>query len=249
MDSPFVLRTALILPLLAAVPLGCSGGARPASGELEALVVEAAALDYYTKPPANPTAREAVRDALRRMLELDHAFSDACWKRMSRPELQSYFLHPHAYIGGKFPQGSAELLREVQELEGDYLTELGRFPELLAEILARSEVVPGDRQSLVDEFAGPVAQRWQPIVAAVEAHRTFVDAAAALYELVAAQPESIQWKRKGLEFADAALEEEFGAQATRVDEAHEKAQRAYKALDTQHGGGLHWMGQTKQAGR
>jgi hypothetical protein len=212
-------------------------------------MAEAAALDYYDPVPAHPTAREAVREALRKMLELDQAFTRACGARTQRPELHSYLLRPDAYIGGTFPRGTAELLREIQELENDYLEELTRFPELLALKLAQSDVPPQDRQALVDEFAGIVAARWQPVVAAVEAHRAFVVAAAELYELVAAQPESIQWKRTGLEFSDAALEEDFDSQAKVVDNAHEAAQRAYQTLDTQRGGMLHWMGQTKQVGR
>ena len=240
-------RTALLVAALLACT-GC-GGSRPTSADLDELLAEAAALDYYDPIPAHPTAREAVREALRKMLELDQAFTRECGKRAQRPELQSYLLRAEAYIGGTFPRGTAELLREMQQLENDYLAELPRFPELLALKLAQSDVPAGDRQALVDEFAGVVATRWRPVVAAVEAHRAFAVAAAELYELVAARPESLRAMRTGLEFSDATLEEDFDAQARVVDDAHEASQRAFEVLDTQSGGMLNWIGLTKRVGR
>ena len=237
--------------LLLAAVLGCSGrgGARPTGADLAQLVNEAAALDPSGTVPVEPSARGAVREALRKMLELDHAFSEACWKRVQRAELQAYLFRHESYIGGEFPRGTAELLREVQELEDGYLEELQRFPELLAQKLEQSEVPPADRQALVDEMAAAVAARWKPVVAAVEAHRAFADAAAELYELVASEPESIRALPAGLEFSDETLEAHFDEQAKLVNDAQEAAQRAYRVLDKQRGGSLHWLGHTKRVVR
>jgi|SRR5690349_2334324 len=245
-----VSRAAWIL-LLSAAAFGCSGrgGARPTGADLVELLNEAAALDQSAPVAVEASARGAVREALRKMLELDHAFSEACWKRVQRAELQTYLFRHESYIGGEFPRGTAGLLREVQELEDGYLAELQRFPELLAQKLEQSEVPAEDRKGLVDEMSAAVLARWKPVVAAVEAHRAFADAAAELYELVASEPESIRALTTGLEFSDATLEEHFDAQAKLVNEAQEAAQRAFRVLDKQRGGSLHWLGQTKRVVR
>ena len=70
------------------------------------------------------------------------------------------------------------------------------------------------RSAVVDEMAGAFTAQRQPIVAAIEVHRTFVEAAAELYELMASQPESIKAMRHGLEISDPRMLERYDSRST-----------------------------------
>src|SRR5688572_3577732 len=166
------LEPLLIAPALVVVPVGCSEN--PVGADLPAILLEASAEDPVQ---GGSPARRAVRDSLRHVLEVDKKYAAEIERHFHRPELYSYLFLAESYVGGTFPGGTAVLLREVQQLEDEYLKELLGFPELLATNLAQTGVPAEQRSAVVDEMAGAFTAQRQPIVAVIEKHRTFVEAA------------------------------------------------------------------------
>ncbi|HEX6813633.1 MAG TPA: hypothetical protein VF384_18585 [Planctomycetota bacterium] len=237
-------RTAAIALSLATLLLGCSQK-RPGRADLPQIVTEAAKADAASAKDG-PPGRRAVRESVRHLLGAEARCTYEVWQRMQRPELHGYLLRPQSYIGGTFPSGAAGLLRQVQQLEDDYLAELRGFRDLLGKHVVDHGVPADQRQSLVDEMAAAVSDRWQPVVAAIEAHRRFVAAAAELYELVASQPESIRFMRTGLEFSDASLRARFDSCSAAVNDAHDAIEGVVTALDREQSTRFHWLTRTSR---
>jgi hypothetical protein len=244
------------------VAASCSdNGGAPGASEIAALVKEVAeeeaaasvlaakgfaAEGSATRADGSP-ARRAVRESIRQVLVASDRIGAEVGRYFRRPQLQSYLLLADSYVGGSFPATIAELLRKVQALEDAYLAETRGFAELLASKFTEAGV--SAEQALVAELAAAFAAERKPLVAAVEAHREFVVAAAELYELVASQPESIRSLREGLEISDPALLERFNSRVDAVNSAIDATDFALRALDSEQRKSVHWMGLAKRVER
>ncbi len=235
----------------------CSGdGGAPGASDIAALVKdvaaeeaaanESAAEGAATRADGSP-ARRAVRDSIRQVLVASDRLGAEVGRYFRRPQLSAYLLLDDSYVGGTFPAGIAESLREVEALEDAYLAETRGFSGLLASKFTDAGV--SAEQAEVDELAAAFAAERKPIVVAVEAHREFVVAAAELYELVASQPESIRSMRDGLEISDPALLERFNSRVDAVNSAIDATNSALRALDSEQRKSVHWMGLAKRVER
>lgn len=248
--GPVTVRAAAVAGALSLVVLlGCSGGSGlPPIADFPAIMSEAegtAEVPFGRETPA----RAAVRDSFRAMLEVHEDYEAKVGRPFQRQQLRSYFLLDESYIGGSFPRGIAELLREVETLEGEYLAEIRGFPDVLKRNLDAAGVSHEHRASFERAVAAAFAASRQPAVAATEAHRAFVGKAAELYELVASSPESIRSMRDGLEISDPSLLSDFNRLVDEVNAAGDAADAALQTLDARQRESRHAMGLAARAQR
>ncbi len=136
-------------------------------------------------------------------------------KRFRRPELQGYLMLPGSFVGGSFPKEIAVLLREVEELESEYV-------------------------SLLQESSTGT----QPVIQAHQAFEQFARVTAELYEVMAAASTSVKSMRDGLEISDASLLAEYNRRVDEVNAARGEFEVALQALTTEQQAPFSRMGLT-----
>ena len=119
---------------------------------------------------------------------------------MRRPQLRSYLMLPESFVGGTFPQEIADLMREIEALESEYLE---------GEASAADPAPVTDTHRALEQFAKETAE---------------------LYELMAASSSSVQAMRDGLEISDDSVLARYNRGVDEVNAAHEELDAAIKAL-------------------
>ena len=123
-------------------------------------------------------------------------------RRWQRPELKSYLMYSHSFIGAKMPRTIAQLLRESEELASNYVTHL--------------------------ETSGSTDQGW---LSAHKAFVTFTKQTAELYELIAAQPlNSVRDMREGLVIDDPGVGAEYNRRVDVINASMDRLNAAIGAL-------------------
>ena len=123
---------------------------------------------------------------------------------------------PESFIGGTFPQRTAVLLREVQQLVSAHVAYL--------------------------ETSGSPNQG---VLEAHRAFETFAGQEAELYELMAAQStNTVKAKRTGLEVSDSAVAEEYNLRVDQVNAARDRLEEAFMELPSEQQASFRRIGLT-----
>lgn len=157
-----------------------------------AVLVVSLALSSCTtsEPPpktAPPDATEAHEAAVRSLFQT--------------PELKYYLMLSYSFVGSAFPAKVAGYLREVEQLEGEYILLLQESP-----------------------------QGMETVIAAHQAFEEFARGAAELYEVMSAGAAHVKDMREGLVISDQRLMDEYNRRVDEVNGARDALEAAIQAL-------------------
>ena len=213
---------------LAAVLSACSS--LPGPADVPEIMSEAAG----TKPEprwGDSDARRAVRMSARSMLRFDSVHVAEVSRRFARPELYDYLLRPESFVGGLWPGKTAVLLREVQQVDREYVFALRSFPVALYRRLAETDLSEDRRRVFVNEMSAAFLEQQQPVVDAVEAFDDFIGVLAEMYELAAEYRSSIRLMRDDLRIVNGRVRKRYNSLVDRANSAHAVAESAIRQLE------------------
>jgi hypothetical protein len=219
--------------LFALFTVSCTSDSIPGTADVPDIYAEAAGTKEISKWQDSP-ARKAVRSSFKTMMYFDSVHEAEVRARFQRPHLRSYFMRADSYIGGDFPRQTAVLLREVQQANRNYLLQVESYPSVLNDKLGPMDLSADQKRTLADEMTRAYAVRQKPAIEAVAEFDKFVEAAARLYEVAAANSGSLQSMRTGLETTDGRVHLGFNRVVDDVNRAHTAADHAIRRLPPEH---------------
>lgn len=237
--------TRLLMTAVTLLCISCANQSVPAAEDVPDIIAEAQGAQPVSKWRDSP-ARRAVRTSFKTALYFDSVHEAEVAKRFRTPELRDYLMLSDSYVGGDFPRKIAVLLREVQQADQNYLQQVASFPTVLDEQLARTKLSASERQSLGTDMGQAYETRQRPVVAAVSALDSFVQLAAQIYELMAANSGSVQSMRTGLEISNGGVLQRFNALVDQTNRAHEVADTAIRRLNPEQQARFKRMGVAKR---
>ena len=211
------------------VPACARESAFPRGEDLPVLMAEAAEGGTVPRTREDP-ARRAVRMSLRVMLHLDSLHVAEVGTRVRRPHLQSYFLLSESYVGGSFPQQTADVLREIERLTREYVASVQGYPDVLRGMLESTDLPEDRREALVTEMSAAFAATQETVIEVNRALERFVAEAAKLYEIPAGSPSAFAAMREGLEVSDNTLMGQFNRQVSVVNRAGNEMDALLRSL-------------------
>jgi hypothetical protein len=171
--------------------------------------------------------------SIRSMLRFDSVHVAEVSGLFARPELYDYLLRPESFVGGVWPGKTAVLLREVQQVDREYVFALRSFPVALYRRLAETDLSEDQRRDFVNEMSAAFSTQQQSVVDAVDAFDEFIGVLAEMYELAAEYRSSIRLMRDDLRIVNRRVRDRYNSLVDRANSAHAVAESAIRRLEPQ----------------